>query len=41
MDEINWSYDSYSDMCSLDFDSLFSTVDSKSFLHFVIDTINW
>ena len=30
----------YSDMFSLDFDSLFSTVDLKSFSHFVIDTIN-
>ena len=37
MDEINWFNDFYSDMFSLDFDSLFSTVDLQSFSHFVID----
>ena len=41
MGEINWSNDFNSDMFSLDFDSLFSTVDSGSFSHFVTDTINW
>ena len=41
MDEINLSNDFYSDMLSLDFDSLFPTVDLESFSHFVIDTINW
>ena len=41
MEEINWANDFYSDMFSLDFDCLFSTVDLKSFSHFVIDTINW
>ena len=40
MDEISWSNDFYSDMFSLDFETLFSTVDSESFSHFVIDTIN-
>ena len=30
MDEINWSNDSFSDMFSLDFDSLFSIVDLES-----------
>ena len=41
MNEINWSNDCYSDMFSLDFDALFSTVDLQSFLHFVIVTVNW
>ena len=36
VDKINWFNDFYSDMFSLTF---FSLVDSKSFLHFVIDTI--
>ena len=39
MDEINWFNDCYSDMFSVDFESLFPTVDLKSFSHFVIDTI--
>ena len=39
-DEINWSNDFYSNMFSLDFDCPFSTIDSESFSHFVIDTIN-
>ena len=30
MDEINWSYDFYSDMFSLDFDRLFSVVALES-----------
>ena len=29
LDDIDWFNDYYSDMFSLDFDSLFSTVDSK------------
>ena len=37
MDEINWFNDFYSDMFSLYFDSIFSTVDLKRFSHFVID----
>ena len=36
MDEINCSNDFYSNTFSSDFDSLFSTVDLESFLHFVI-----
>ena len=39
MDEINWSNDFCSDMFSLDFDCLFSTIDLETFLHFVIDTL--
>ena len=35
MNEINWSSDFYSDMFSLDFDSLFSTVALVSLSHFV------
>ena len=35
MGEINWLTDFY----SLDFDCLFSAVDLKSFLHFIIHTI--
>ena len=31
MDELNWFNDLYSDMVSLDFDSLFSTIDLKIF----------
>ena len=41
MDEINWSNDCYCHMLTLDFDSLFSTVDLESFSHLVIDIINW
>ena len=36
MDEISCSNDFYSNTFSSDFDSLFSTVDLESFLHFVI-----
>ena len=32
--------DFYSDMFSFDFDSHYLTIDSKHFLHFVIDTIS-
>ena len=41
MDLRNWLNNSNSDMFLLDFDSLFSNVDFKSFSHFVIDIINW
>ena len=41
MDEINWSNDLYSDMFFIDFESLFSTADSKGFPHLVVDKINW
>ena len=37
MDEINWFNDFYSDMFSLDFDGLFSTVDLQGFSYFVVD----
>ena len=33
-DEINWFNDFYSDIFSLDFASLFSTIEWKSFSHF-------
>ena len=39
--QINWFNDFNSDTFPLDFDSLFPTVDLKSFSHFVIETINW
>ena len=41
MDEINLSNDYSDKLFSLDFDSLFPTIDLESFLHFVIDTISW
>ena len=41
MDEINWSNDFYnSDLFFLDSDCLFSTIDLKSFSHFVIGASN-